>query len=335
MSSLEILTSEETDYLDTLAWIYHCPYCSNLSQEQGFIILGLNVQYSTINTPQRQCCLIPPLLLDLPKFPKQILELLSQYLNKPTIISLTSPAPEWRKEMIRGFVERIDEGKYCMYIDAPYPELAAKARYHSLISEFSATYKEEYYSAPPPFSTRYPPLAINSAMNAIKAGKYIHLLTCQITYRDFLSLEFSISSATDPEHEVLATIIGIEERDYIVSGFSTGSVSFEHYDKNNLPSPRHMKACLGDLQLENIRPTRREDIGAEVISFDKDRITETSVKNIKITERSVLEGKRDAATILQFGRIQGARNTFVLDFKYPLSPVDAFVLAMTSIDCRI
>ena len=40
-------------------------------------------------------------------------------------------------------------------------------------------------------------------------------------------------------------------------------------------------------------------------------------------------------TVLQFGRLQEARDRFVLDFGFPLSPMHAFGICLASLDRKI
>lgn len=116
---------------------------------------------------------------------------------------------------------------------------------------------------------------------------------------------------------------------------------------------------------ENIRPQWHDDIAAHVLHFHSNRVREKSVKNLKLVPVQTVTASNDtvqpanannpfnvhvnanvtvagtaaatelhAATILQFGR-ERQRNLFILDFKHPLSAVQALAVAMASIDCRL
>jgi len=62
-------------------------------------------------------------------------------------------------------------------------------------------------------------------------------------------------------------------------------------------------------------------------SFFNGRIQKPSVKNFQLAE----EGK-DNSVVMQFGRID--EETFAMDFKYPLSPLQAFGLCLSSLDSK-
>ncbi len=59
-----------------------------------------------------------------------------------------------------------------------------------------------------------------------------------------------------------------------------------------------------------------------MLDFNK-RVTRESVKNFQI-----IDDKDNL--ILQFGR--GGDNAFIMDFKYPLSPIQAFGICLTSVE---
>jgi len=66
---------------------------------------------------------------------------------------------------------------------------------------------------------------------------------------------------------------------------------------------------------------------AYVLHYFNGRIQKPSSKNFQLIE----EGKDDDV-ILQFGRIDD--QTFAMDFKYPLSPLQAFGICLSSLDCK-
>jgi len=65
-----------------------------------------------------------------------------------------------------------------------------------------------------------------------------------------------------------------------------------------------------------------------VLNFNG-RVTEPSVKNFQLIE-SAGDGER---VLLQFGRI--GKDTFTMDLQWPLSPMQAFAIALTSFDSKI
>jgi len=78
---------------------------------------------------------------------------------------------------------------------------------------------------------------------------------------------------------------------------------------------------------ENLAPVWHEAYNAYVLHFDNHRIREKSVKNFKL----VRERDEEKRTILQFGRVVD-RNMFVMDFAYPLTPLQAFQISLSLID---
>jgi tubby-related protein 1 len=59
-----------------------------------------------------------------------------------------------------------------------------------------------------------------------------------------------------------------------------------------------------------------------LLDFNK-RVTRESVKNFQL-------GDEKDEVILQFGR--KGDNSFIMDFKYPLSPLQAFGICLTSVE---
>ena len=53
-----------------------------------------------------------------------------------------------------------------------------------------------------------------------------------------------------------------------------------------------------------------------------------SVKNFQLCERN------DQDHIMQFGRIEG-RHSFTIDYSYPLTPLQAFAIAISSLQSKI
>lgn len=77
----------------------------------------------------------------------------------------------------------------------------------------------------------------------------------------------------------------------------------------------------------NKSPKWNDKIGAYVLNFNK-RVTEASVKNFQLCCSS------DPDTVyLQFGRV--GKDVFNIDFKYPLSPFQAFAVCLSSFDYKL
>jgi hypothetical protein len=69
------------------------------------------------------------------------------------------------------------------------------------------------------------------------------------------------------------------------------------------------------------------ELGAFVLNFGG-RVKVASVKNFQLCERNAQDH------IMQFGRIEG-RHAFTMDFQYPLTPTQAFAIAISSLQSKI
>ena len=85
---------------------------------------------------------------------------------------------------------------------------------------------------------------------------------------------------------------------------------------------------FGLLALQNRPPWWNIELGAFVLNFGG-RVSVASVKNFQLCDRSDQDH-----IMLQFGRIQG-RHSFTMDFQFPLTPVQAFAIAISSLQSRI
>lgn len=77
----------------------------------------------------------------------------------------------------------------------------------------------------------------------------------------------------------------------------------------------------------NKQPKWNEQKGAYVLNFNK-RVTEASVKNFQLVDMT-----NPDLVYLQFGRV--GKETFNLDFRYPLSPFQAFTLCLSCFDYKL
>jgi tubby-related protein 1 len=78
-------------------------------------------------------------------------------------------------------------------------------------------------------------------------------------------------------------------------------------------------------------------MNAYVLHFDHHRVREKSVKNFKLVRTvpdELKPGATKQVTVLQFGRVAD-RNIFVCDYAYPLSPLAAFAICLSSIDSKL
>eukprot|EP00824_Muranothrix_gubernata_P019227 TRINITY_DN38814_c0_g1_i1.p1 TRINITY_DN38814_c0_g1~~TRINITY_DN38814_c0_g1_i1.p1 ORF type:complete len:381 (+),score=82.50 TRINITY_DN38814_c0_g1_i1:77-1144(+) len=81
------------------------------------------------------------------------------------------------------------------------------------------------------------------------------------------------------------------------------------------------------VHLKNKPPRFNHQLGAYVLNFNG-RVTMASVKNFQLVE----DGKQDKL-LLQFGRV--GKDQFNLDFRFPLSPYQAFCIALTALDHKL
>lgn len=81
------------------------------------------------------------------------------------------------------------------------------------------------------------------------------------------------------------------------------------------------------VELHNKIPQWNEETESFVLNFDN-RVTIASVKNFQIVHDDDLE-----YIIMQFGRI--ANDEFTMDIQYPLSPIQAFGIALSSFDPKL
>lgn len=85
---------------------------------------------------------------------------------------------------------------------------------------------------------------------------------------------------------------------------------------------------FGLLALQNRPPWWNIELGAFVLNFGG-RVNVASVKNFQLCDRT-----NQDYIMLQFGRIQG-RHSFTMDFQHPLTAVQAFAIAISSLQSKI
>mmetsp|Transcript_39652 Transcript_39652/g.95808 ORF Transcript_39652/g.95808 Transcript_39652/m.95808 type:complete len:1046 (-) Transcript_39652:72-3209(-) len=96
----------------------------------------------------------------------------------------------------------------------------------------------------------------------------------------------------------------------------------ENEDRHAPPSD------FGLLALQNRPPWWNVELGSFVLNFGG-RVSVASVKNFQLCDRNDQD-----YIMLQFGRIQG-RHSFTMDFQYPLTAVQAFAIAISSLQSKI
>lgn len=98
-------------------------------------------------------------------------------------------------------------------------------------------------------------------------------------------------------------------------------------DTQNPPENSHSLTSL-----RNRQPWWNVDLGAFVLNFGG-RVRVASVKNFQLCEINDHENNNENI-MLQFGRIEG-RHSFNMDFSYPLSPVQAFAISISSLQSKL
>jgi hypothetical protein len=98
-------------------------------------------------------------------------------------------------------------------------------------------------------------------------------------------------------------------------------------DERN-PDGDRVSGDNGLMSLQNRPPWWNVELGAFVLNFGG-RVSVASVKNFQLCERNDHNN-----IMLQFGRIEG-RHSFTMDFSYPLSPVQAFAVSISSLQSKI
>ncbi|CAF0846541.1 unnamed protein product [Rotaria sp. Silwood1] len=84
------------------------------------------------------------------------------------------------------------------------------------------------------------------------------------------------------------------------------------------------------IQLRNRSPKYNEDTKTYVLQFIGNRVAQPSVKNFQM----IIENENhEEEVIMQFGRVD--KEIFTCDFRYPLSAIQAFAIALSSFDSRL
>jgi tubby-related protein 1 len=79
--------------------------------------------------------------------------------------------------------------------------------------------------------------------------------------------------------------------------------------------------------LRNKQPKWNDALGAYCLNFNK-RVTEASVKNFQLVVDTDEE-----QVVLQFGKV--GDTVFTCDFMWPLTPVQAFAICLSSFDNKL
>ncbi|XP_058530436.1 tubby-related protein 2 [Ochotona princeps] len=98
-------------------------------------------------------------------------------------------------------------------------------------------------------------------------------------------------------------------------------------EHESLLSRFHRGAKQGLVLLQNKSPSWSDESGAYVLNFHG-RVTRASVKNFQMVRPD-----DPNCLVLQFGRV--APDTFTMDFRFPLCPLQAFAICLSSFDGKL
>lgn len=105
-------------------------------------------------------------------------------------------------------------------------------------------------------------------------------------------------------------------------------VVFQPTGKESEIMAKYKSNDLDDIQfLINKPPRWNEQVGAYVLNFNG-RVTMASVKNFQLVDPDDQE-----PVLLQFGRV--GKDMFTMDYQWPLSPLQAFCVCLSSFDYKI
>jgi len=102
---------------------------------------------------------------------------------------------------------------------------------------------------------------------------------------------------------------------------------FQPYRKSEGLTARMGTKASDCIYLMNKPPRWSESVGAYVLNFNG-RVTMASVKNFQLVADDDHE-----TVLLQFGRV--GKNKFSMDFRWPLTPLQAFAICLTSFDYKL
>ncbi|KAI4534786.1 hypothetical protein MG293_015646 [Ovis ammon polii] len=98
-------------------------------------------------------------------------------------------------------------------------------------------------------------------------------------------------------------------------------------EQESLLSRLKRGASQGLVLMQNKAPSWNDQSGAYVLNFHG-RVTRASVKNFQIVHPDDPD-----YFVLQFGRI--APDAFIMDFRFPLCPLQAFAICLSSFDGKL
>eukprot|EP00981_Chlorochromonas_danica_P005912 scaffold1236_cov170-Ochromonas_danica.AAC.3 len=128
---------------------------------------------------------------------------------------------------------------------------------------------------------------------------------------------------------------GLDANDSIIKWKDGQGPSIGNYSNPN-PNPLAPDDMLSRIKDRNLRdliylinkpPRWNEQVGAYVLNFNG-RVTMASVKNFQL-----VDPEEQNSVVLQFGRV--GKDEFTMDMQYPISPLQAFAVTLSSFDSKI
>jgi hypothetical protein len=356
-----LVTNQKEDILDKylfdlLSSLYECKNCTNK------------------NKNDQRCCIGSELNRILSTFPSEICKLTGEFLSIINSDFFNSPIPVWMNDLVQCYVKK-EKNVYSVYLSIKDQEsiqrirekhltqvsLMEKAKLAGLVDEKCTT---EIW---PIMTQKWGLYAKQCALDLILNNEDVLLMTATGT-STWKTTTYIITSCND-EHlcKLKSNFLGTEYIQNIskdISKIEDGlSIYYKHYDKSG--GPRNIEVFVNKVNenetvensngliskliekagsvlpilspekiYNNLKPAWNENIQAHVLHFHNNRVKEKSVKNFKLTSSDISEGKEHQKTIMQFGRLKD-RKLFILDFRYPITPIQAITIALSSIDCRL
>uniref|UniRef100_A0A1I8FWT6 Tubby-like protein n=1 Tax=Macrostomum lignano TaxID=282301 RepID=A0A1I8FWT6_9PLAT len=147
---------------------------------------------------------------------------------------------------------------------------------------------------------------------------------------NFLGTAFTVfDSGLSPKKLTAAKSPEAGRRELAGITYETNVLGFRGPRKMTVVLPAMLEAEEGDCVRVDIRPNSEEEglTQSYVLNFHG-RVTQASVKNFQIVRDNDVD-----QIVMQFGRISD--DLFTMDFAYPLCPLQAFGIALSSFDSKL
>lgn len=317
--------------------VYRCNYCN--PEPSPALDEHAPPQYEL----PRICCPQPQLLAGLPiDFPAQISPLIQSWiLDTPAYSFLTRPIlPD--EGILRCHVTKY-KGVFQLYLELP--EVAPEASAPGIVTIDSSIPFEDLIAKKQlctalreqaiELTTRSEPILLLTARRKRTFGGSVYTISDSFgaigsLRSNFGGTKFQLFDLADRE-------IALIRYTHFFSG--TGSpiqteLIIPRY--NFIPGTSITEQTDSLDKYTCVKPVWHDGMNAYVMHFSQHRVTDRSIKNFRINSHDTEPGVQTEQTLMmQFGRVLGDRSKFILDFRYPLSPIVAFAVALSSIDPKL